>query len=228
MQKDSQLRRAIQTACTHVVLAMSLLLIGGCATDTRAPSRSVSDKHTVSEGAAVKRFEDGRVGFAIKETMQLDEITREQFDRAVVLMKKKDFNPAIDLLKEVTEKCPMISAPHINIAIAYQYAGETEKAEAHFRTALQLVPQHPVASNEYALMLRQSGRLNEAREVYESTIARFPDYYPAHRNLGILCDLYLNDATCALNHYIIYSRARPDDSGVRLWIADLQNRIRVD
>ena len=53
----------------------------------------------------------------------------------------------------------------------------------------------------------------------------FPDYLPARRNLGILCDLYLNDPACALKQFEIYSEAMPGDAQVKIWIAELRMRL---
>ena len=171
------------------------------------------------------RLEDGREGFTITEVPEMDEASRRDFDRAVAMLKVQDYGQAIDLLEKVIEQSPGVTAPYIDIAIAYLRVGNTEQAEEHLQTALTLFPGHPVASNEYGLLYRKTGRFAEARAIYEEAIALFPEYSPLHKNLGILCDLYLNDPACAFEQYEIYSKAKPEDAQVILWIADVRARL---
>ena len=208
-----------------VVLVAVLSIFSGCATDGEVKPAPIVQEPSLATGPSVARLEDGREGFIITEVPQLDEAFRRDFEQAVAMLNDQDYGQAIELLEKVIEQSPGVTAPYIDIAIAYQHMGKPEQAEKHLKTALQLVPEHPVASNEYGLLYRKTGRFAEARAIYEKAIARFPDYYPVHRNLGILCDLYLNDPACALEHYEIYSKARPEDKQVKLWIADLRARL---
>jgi Tfp pilus assembly protein PilF len=206
-----------RTCAGFAVLAMGLSILVGCAGRTLIFLESPEGtKHSV------KRLEDGREGFIIKEVSKMDLVSRRNFDRAVNILKNKDYDQAIDIFQKVIEQSPSVTAPYINIAIAYQATGKTEQAEKHLKTALKLFPEHPVVCNEYGLLYRKTGRFAEARAIYEEAIERFPDYYPAHKNLGILCDLYLNDPACALEHYEIYSEAKPEDKQIKLWIAGLR------
>ena len=236
------LRRLQTRMCAgFAVLAMALSVLAGCATDgkvktapvangpsagTGSPvAKPVANGPSVGAGPSVARLVDGREGFIITEVPTMDEASRRDFDRAVAMMKDQDYGQAIDLLEKVIQQSPGVTAPYIDIAIAYQRVGKPERAEEHIKKALSLFPEHPVASNEYGLLCRKTGRLAEARTVYEKAIARFPEYYPLHRNLGILCDLYLNDPACALEHYEVYSKARPKDAQVASWIADVRARL---
>jgi tetratricopeptide (TPR) repeat protein len=208
-----------------VLLVTALSVLIGCATDGKVkPALSVQEP-SLATGPTVERLEDGREGFIITEVPKLDETFRRDFDHAVDMMKGQKYAEAIELLEKVIEQSPKVTAPYIDIAIAYQHIGKLELAEEHLKTALRMVPEHPVACNEYGLLYRKTGRFAKARAIYEKALARFPDYYPLHRNLGILCDLYLDDPACALEHYEIYSKAKPEDKQVKLWIADLRARF---
>jgi Tfp pilus assembly protein PilF len=176
-------------------------------------------------GPTVARLQDGRQGFVIQEKPVADAESRSEFGRAVAMINEGNNDAAIELLSKVIARSPGVTAPHINIAVAYMRIGKLELAEQHLKTALGLVPDHPVASNEYGLLLRKGGRFKEARDIYEKAIADFPDYLPARRNLGILCDLYLNDPACALKQFEICSEGMPADAQVKIWIAELRMRL---
>jgi tetratricopeptide (TPR) repeat protein len=216
-----------RTCSGFAVLAMTLAVLAGCATGGKVKSPEAREPSAV-KGPSVGRLEDGREGFIITEVPKMDETSRRDFDRAVAILKDQDYERAIDLLEKVIERSPGVTAPYIDIAIAYQHIGKPERAEEHLQTALKLFPGHPVACNESGLLYRETGRFAEARAMYEQAIEGFPEYYPAHKNLGILCDLYLNDPACALEQYEIYSIARPDDTQVTLWVADLRARLGRD
>ena len=203
-------RRMVRRRAGWAILATLLALVAGCA--------------SMGKGPSVSRLNDGQQGFVIREMPTVDVQSRAEFQRAVDMMDAGNNDAAIELLKRVIERSPGVSAPHIDIAMAYVRTGKPELAEQHFKTALGLVPHHPAASNEYGLLLRRSGRFQEARDTYEKAIGVFPEYLPAHKNLGILCDLYLNDPGCALDQFELYSKAMPEDEQVKIWIAELRMR----
>ena len=219
-------RSKIRCQALAVLAAASLAVLSGCAAGLATkPSSSTPPPQPVDQEPSIARFENGWEGFMIIERAQLDDVSRSEFDRAVALFHEQDYEQAIDLLENVLKQLPGVTAPHINLGMAYQQVGNLEQAEAQFIAALELVPDHPVACNQYGMLLRKTGRFDEARKIYEQALARFPDYYPLHRNLGILYEFYLNDLPAALGHYEIYGQAMQEDDKVKLWIADLRARI---
>jgi tetratricopeptide (TPR) repeat protein len=150
---------------------------------------------------------------------------RAEFEDAVRLIDEELYEDAIAILLDVTEVEPELAIPHIDLGIAYRGVGDLERAEASLERALELSPRHPVAYNELGIVYRKTGRFVQARESYESALAIHPEFLYARRNLGILCEIYLRDLRCALQHYELYSQAVPEDESVAMWIADLRNRV---
>lgn len=161
----------------------------------------------------------------VKPAVVIAPEVRADFDAAMTRMNAKDYPQGIELLGKVIAQIPNNPVPYINRAIAHIRMGNLKPAEDDLKRALELEPGHPVANNEYGLLYRKTGRFGEARQLYESLLLKYPYYPVVHKNLGILCDLYLRDYACALREYEAYSSAMPEDKTAKVWIADVQRRL---
>ena len=190
-----------------IILAMLLgWLLASCAVDQAKP---------VEEEAVV----------APDVPQEVDEEIEEDFDRALSYLKDKEYDKAIELLESILKTEKRFAAPFVNLGMAYAHKGDKKQAEKNYRAALDIDLGHAVANNELGQLYRKAGRFDDARKAYENALAVHEDYLPARRNLGILCDLYLRDLNCALEHYELYQKYAPDDKNIAIWIADLKRRL---
>lgn len=207
-RNDSTYKRAKR----HTVRLVAIALVYAAATAMAARK----------EGPGVHA---NATGFTIVESAKVDGATRSDYARAAGLLAQERYAEGIALMQAVVAKQPKLTAAHVDLGIAYAKTNELDKAEASLKQALELQPQHPVAWNELGLVQRRLGKLSDARASYEKSLAAAPGFHFARLNLAVLCDLYLADASCALDNYLIYQQVVPGDKQVAGWIANARSRV---
>lgn len=155
----------------------------------------------------------------------IDEDVNDDFERAVDLLQSKKYDKAIKILESVIQREKRAPAPYVNLGMAYVLKGDNKQAEDYFHQALKLELGHPEANNELGQLYRRTGRFREARKAYRNALADNPDYLPAIRNLGILCEIYMQDLKCALEQFEEYLKYSPNDEKVKIWVTDLKQRL---
>lgn len=203
-----QIRNARQLGlCCWLVIALC-----ACATTetTRAPARIELDE---------------AVGFTITEEVRISNSVRSDYENALRVLERGEHEQGIEMLEAVAQAAPLLSAPRIDLGIAYHRLGDLKVSESNLLQALELSPEHPIVHNELGIIYRKTGRFADARESYEAALAVYPGYHFARRNLAVLCDLYLADLNCALENYEAYMATVPGDDEATMWIADIRSRI---
>ena len=165
------------------------------------------------------------VGFTITEEIHIAEEVRLRYYEALNYLLDGQLEQGIVILEKVAAAAPLVTAPRIDLGMAYHRQGNLDAAERNLLQALDLNADHPVAHNELGIVYRKTGRFAAAKRHYEAAIAVFPGYHHARRNLAILCDLYLGDYDCALDQYEAYLATVPADEEASMWITDLRNRV---
>ena len=196
-----------------ILLALSASLVAACAT-TSEPVRPPVNVEIQEQ-----------VGFTITEEARIGGDVRADYETALSYLQQGRHDEGIELLEQVAEAAPELSAPRIDLGIAQHRAGDLEAAESNLLLALESNPEQPVAHNELGIIYRKTGRFQEARKSYESALAIYPGFHFARRNLAILCDLYLADLDCALQNYEAYMKTVPSDEEASMWIADIRYRL---
>jgi Flp pilus assembly protein TadD len=196
------------------LLLLVALTLCACASSPKKVPKNIERKH--------------ETGFSITQEIRVSGRVRSNFEKAMELLEHDRVEEGAVLLEKVVADAPQVTTAHIDLAIAYGRLGTPDdlaKAESSLERALELSPRHPVAHNELGIIYRRTGRFDAARERYLRALDVYPDFHFARRNLAILCDMYLTDMSCALEHYELYAKAVPNDEQAAIWIADLRNRL---
>jgi len=115
----------------------------------------------------------------------------------------------------------------IDLGLLTRQAGKLADSEAALRQATQVDAGSAVAWDELGITLRSEGKFADAREAYQHAITANDSYAPAHRNMGVLLDLYIGDPAAAIPEFERYRVLTSEDKPVSTWISELRARTGI-
>ena len=179
----------------------------------------------VSTGCATTGQESSTEQQARKNLPPVDPLAKQAFDAALKAMADGDDAKAERILLKMTQDFPALSGPQANLGIIYYRAKKMDKAEAAFTRAVDINPSNAASLDYLGVIQREKGKFKEAEAFYQRAIKADPAYAAAHRNYGILLELYMGKLKDALAQYKKYQElSGGKDKLVAKWVVDLERR----
>jgi cellulose synthase operon protein C len=126
--------------------------------------------------------------------------------------------------KQLMEAAPEFGGAAYDLGVLLRGQNRLQEAEAALTEAVRREPASAPALSALALVQRERGNLSAAEQSYARALEADAGYAPAHRNLGVLKDMYQADAGAALPHLEQYQALTGEDKPVGSWIADVKQR----
>lgn len=147
---------------------------------------------------------------------------RLHYDMGVVSMQQGNINEAMRELSIAENNNPRMPEVHNALALAYHSKQQTEKAIYHYKKAIEYKEDFSEARNNYATLLMDLGRYDEAMTQLKTILEdiMYPTPHFAEANLGWLYHLKGDDVE-AINH--LRNALATDNNFCRgyLWLAEI-------
>lgn len=96
----------------------------------------------------------------------LKEAARLNTQLGIDYMRKGQFDLALEKLQRAVEQDPKLATAHSTIALLYQRRGDTDRAEDHYREALDLNADDAGTLNNFGIFLCAQGDIGDAEKVF--------------------------------------------------------------
>ncbi|SFL83361.1 TPR repeat-containing protein [Marinobacter zhejiangensis] len=151
------------------------------------------------------------------------------FRAAQALLDAEQYRDARIAFRQMTRDYPDLSGPWVKLGEIADKRDYPDKAEEAYRNAVEVNPNNINAYLALALHLRQKGSFAAAQQAYIDVLTLWKDCPPAHLNLAVLYDLYLNRPELAQPHYEAYDfLTGGDNPEVNNWLVEVRRRTGIE
>jgi tetratricopeptide (TPR) repeat protein len=207
-----------------------IALLAGCHSTPVQPSRApvpaaaAPGTTTTANGTPAANGVGAANGTAAADSTPIPPRAAQQYSQALQMMKTNRRTDAELEFKQLAVAYPQFTGPQLNLGLLYLQDSRLPEAETAFKTALQMNPANAIAGDELGIVERKLGKFAEAEAAYLRAIAAEPNYAPAHLNLGVLYDLYLEEPQKALEQFERYIEIAGENKQVAGWVIELRKR----
>lgn len=206
--------------------ALGLCALVACSSSP--PKEKPAEKQAAKQSSAKQEVIEAPAPNLPPEPPPIPPEATQRFENALTLLSAGDLARAEPELRRLADTYPDYAGPLVNLGILYLKAGKLTDAEKALQSATQRGPQNAQAFNELGIVYRKMGRFKDADVAYSKAIAIDPNYALAQLNLGVLCDLYLQQPGRALAAFERYTAlTQKPDARVAGWVKELKARVKT-
>ena len=203
---------------------LSVLLLAACASQPTPQPGIPTTPSPAPEATAPAT--GANTGTAPAPVAALAPALQAQMDEASELLMAGQKDKALARYTAVQQAAPMHVSAWLNAALIKREQKQLPEALALIEQSLQHSPNEARALTLKGVVLREQGKLADAKTAYLAAVQANDSYAPAHRNLAVLADLYLDEPALALRHMERYAALVGDDKQVTAWVTELRRRAQ--
>jgi Tfp pilus assembly protein PilF len=202
------------------LLLGSVLLLSTACSQIATPSKPLAQS---SKPGVAPSTEPAQIGSEASFPKQLMAANQAHFSAAKHLMQQQSFSQAAVLLQNIINSEADFAGVWYNLAVCQWQLQQLSQAKHSLQQALVATPKHSASHNLLGILAREQGEFGQAEQHWLQAVA-ISDAAVAHKNLGILYELYLAQLTKAYWHYQRYF-ALSQDPQATLWLTLLERQL---